>query len=289
MAEWTEHDVTANGIRIHYTRTGTGTANGPALVLLHGYSDNGLCWTPVARELEADYDIVMPDARGHGLSEAPEGPYSADAMADDVVALVDALGLERPVLMGHSMGGITAMVAAGRYPDRFGAAILEDPALRLPEEEERIRQEEETRRREYEERRARGEQPPEPGLLEMRAMSREELVALCRRQSPTWPEGELGPWALSKQQVSLNLLKAEWDGGEPWQETAAHITCPVLLIVPDVALGGMTTPGAAELAAKIIKDAVVARIGLAGHNVRREQFALFMDAVRGFLARVAPR
>lgn len=70
MGEWKEGDVLANGIRMHYTRTGTG--RGPDLVLLHGYSDNGRCWTPVAQALEADYDIVMIDARGHGLSEAPE-------------------------------------------------------------------------------------------------------------------------------------------------------------------------------------------------------------------------
>ena len=58
----------ANGIRLHYYRTGDGTK--PAVVLCHGFSDSGLCWTPVARQLEADYDVIMLDARGHGLSES---------------------------------------------------------------------------------------------------------------------------------------------------------------------------------------------------------------------------
>src|SRR4030042_244443 len=108
MNEWVEGDVIANGIRIHYTRAGV--PRGPELVLLHGYSDNGRCWTPVAQALESGYDIIMIDARGHGLSEAPEGSYAADVMADDVRGVCDALELELPVLIGHSMGAITAMV-----------------------------------------------------------------------------------------------------------------------------------------------------------------------------------
>ena len=60
MATWTEHDILTNGIRLHYYRTG---GDKSPLVLCHGFSDNGLCWTPLARELEADYDVIMVDAR----------------------------------------------------------------------------------------------------------------------------------------------------------------------------------------------------------------------------------
>jgi N-formylmaleamate deformylase len=56
MAQWQSGDVTANGIKIHYTRTGGGKT---PLVLNHGATDNGLCWTPVARALEAEYDVIM--------------------------------------------------------------------------------------------------------------------------------------------------------------------------------------------------------------------------------------
>ena len=64
MNNWTEGDVITNGVRMHYYRTGDGSK--PPLVLCHGFSDSGLCWTPTARALEADYDVVMIDARGHG-------------------------------------------------------------------------------------------------------------------------------------------------------------------------------------------------------------------------------
>src|SRR5262245_60062606 len=74
MNQWSSQDVTANGITIHYYRTGNGDK--PALVLSHGASDSGLCWTRLTRALEADYDVIMPDARGHGLSDAPATGYA---------------------------------------------------------------------------------------------------------------------------------------------------------------------------------------------------------------------
>lgn len=278
MNAWVEGDVLANGIRMHYTRAGA--PRGPELVLLHGYSDNGRCWTPVAQALEADYDIVMIDARGHGLSEAPEEGYGAEAMADDVKGVCDALGLANPILMGHSMGAITAMVAAGKYPDRFRAVILEDPVFRTAEEEEDMR-------REYEARQARGEVQRGPDLMEMRKLSQDEIVAIGRQQSPNWPDAELGPWATSKQQISANLLKACFERGEPWQEILPRITVPVLVLVPDVALGGMTSPEGARLAGELLKQGEIVAIPGAGHNVRREQYAAYMVAVRAFLERQA--
>ncbi|MBN1247216.1 MAG: alpha/beta fold hydrolase, partial [Anaerolineae bacterium] len=126
MTTWPDAYVEANGIRLHYWRTGNGTK--PPLVLCHGYSDNGLCWTPVARALEKDFDVIMVDARGHGQSDAPDEGYSTADQAADLAALVRALALDKPVIMGHSMGGATAGYAAATYPDLFGKVVLEDPA-----------------------------------------------------------------------------------------------------------------------------------------------------------------
>ena len=104
MSNWSSGDVIANGIKIHYVRTG-GTKL--PLVLAHGFSDNGLCWTRVAQVLEKDYDVIMADARGHGLSDAPESGYSAEDHAADLAGLIQALHLDKPALMGHSMGAAT--------------------------------------------------------------------------------------------------------------------------------------------------------------------------------------
>ena len=65
MSDWLSGDVAVGGVRLRYHRTG---GDKPSLVLCHGFSDNGLCWSRVAHDLEADYDIIMYDARGHGES-----------------------------------------------------------------------------------------------------------------------------------------------------------------------------------------------------------------------------
>jgi N-formylmaleamate deformylase len=123
-----------NGIRIHYLRTGGAK---PAVVLLHGLTGSGACWTPLARVLGGEFDVVMPDARGHGGSSAPQHGYRYDDHASDVVGLVRELALSRPVLLGHSMGGMTAAVVASR-----GAAIrgliLVDPTFLSPERQREV-------------------------------------------------------------------------------------------------------------------------------------------------------
>src|ERR1700730_9201322 len=87
MAGWTTGSREVNGIDVHYLRTG---GHKPPIVLLHGLMTNGACWTPLAQALEKDYDVVMPDARGHGNSGAPDHAYLYDDLAADVVSLIDA-------------------------------------------------------------------------------------------------------------------------------------------------------------------------------------------------------
>ena len=78
MTGWMDGYVKSNGIRIHYYRTG---GDKPPLVLNHGAMDDGLCWTRVARVLEQDYDVIMLDARGHGLSDSGQGDYRPETRA----------------------------------------------------------------------------------------------------------------------------------------------------------------------------------------------------------------
>jgi N-formylmaleamate deformylase len=130
LSHWTQNDIDVNGVRIHYTRTGAGSGK-PSLVLAHGFSDNGLCWLPVARDLEADYDVILPDAHGHGQSQCA-APGEAVDMSAELAGLVQALGLERPILGGHSMGAGTASVTAAINPGLARALVLEDPGWRLP-------------------------------------------------------------------------------------------------------------------------------------------------------------
>ena len=85
MPNWQSDTIQSNGLRIHYTRTG---GDKRPVVLAHGFSDDGLCWTPVAEILCADYDVVMVDARGHGRSDAPEAGYALTDMAADLAGVI---------------------------------------------------------------------------------------------------------------------------------------------------------------------------------------------------------
>ena len=110
---------------MHYLRTGNGEK--PPVVLCYGFSDNGLCQAPVARELESDYDVFMVDARGHGLIDAPLERYTTEDRADDFAGFVKVLYLQKPAVIGHSMGAFTAAAAAAKYPGLFGKVLLEHP------------------------------------------------------------------------------------------------------------------------------------------------------------------
>jgi N-formylmaleamate deformylase len=122
---WHSGDVNANGIRLHYYRTGDGTK--PAILMLHGYTDNGLCWTDLAHELEKDYDVIMMDYRGHGFSDAPQGEYKTEDYTADAVGLIEELKLKKPIVIGHSMGGSIAAVMAVERPDIPQKIVLIDP------------------------------------------------------------------------------------------------------------------------------------------------------------------
>ena len=135
MTSWMTGVCPANGVDIHYMRTG---GSKPPLVLLHGLTGNGACWSPLARALESEYDIVMPDARGHGSSSTPLDGYRYEDYASDVVGLIQGLGLAEPVLLGHSMGGMTAALVASQNATAIRGVILADPTFLHPQRQREV-------------------------------------------------------------------------------------------------------------------------------------------------------
>ena len=270
MNNWTEGDVITNGMRMHYYRTGDGSK--PPLVLCHGFSDSGLCWTPTARALEADYDVVMIDARGHGKSEAPDGDYDPVTMATDLAGLIQALGLGRPYVMGHSMGGATTLNFCVHFPELVTKAVLEDGgAYDITAVRDRAP--------------AGISQAPAPDPASMWVgKTLEEIIALGKEQSPGWSEEEVAPWAQAKLDLRPLAMRVNAKPRPPWREAFARVQCPLLLIRADNALGSIVTPESAEEAVKINPRVRVVHIPGAGHNVRRDQFRPFIAAVRCFLA-----
>ncbi|GAA3479100.1 alpha/beta hydrolase [Streptomyces yanii] len=104
----------------------------PVVVALHGITANALSWGTVARLLAGQVTLVAPDLRGRAGSSGLPGPYGIAVHADDIAALTGALGLDRVVLAGHSMGAFVAALAAVRHPDRFGPLLLVDGGIGFP-------------------------------------------------------------------------------------------------------------------------------------------------------------
>jgi 3-oxoadipate enol-lactonase len=123
--------VRAGGVCLAY-RT-WGPAQAPPLVLLHALGEASADWTLVAEALAAVWRVYAPDLRGHGASDWA-GPYTIEQLTDDLTAFIDALGLDRVTLGGHSIGGAPAYLYAARNPGRVTRLVLEEPAPPWPRE-----------------------------------------------------------------------------------------------------------------------------------------------------------
>ncbi|MGH2616384.1 MAG: alpha/beta fold hydrolase [Thermomicrobiales bacterium] len=271
MTAWQSGELEANGIRLHYTRTG---GDKPPLVLAHGVTDDGLCWSPVAAALASEVDVIMVDARGHGRSEAPERGYGPRDQADDLAGLIAALRLNRPAVLGHSMGAATALVLAGAYPHLPGAILLEDPPAwwtdwyDTPDGVERRAQ-------------------MRAGFIALKRKTREELLADKRAEEPGWSDEELCCWADAKQRFSPDVLEVVGRDnplGVDWPTILPRITCPALLITADPELGAIVTEESAASLKSLVPQLDMAHIPGAGHSIRRDRFGRYMAVVREFLA-----
>ena len=115
----------ADGRRVHLRDEGPRDA--PVIMLLHGSNADLHTWQPWADALKGQYRVIRFDQRGHGLTgPAPDADYSRDAFVGDVGAVADALGLDRFVLAGNSMGGAIAMGYAIEHPERLDGLVLVD-------------------------------------------------------------------------------------------------------------------------------------------------------------------
>ncbi len=125
--------VEAGGLRLHYLDYGT--AGRPAMLCVHGGGAHAHWFDFVARDFSADYHVRALDLRGHGDSAWAEPPeYSHERYASDLAEVVEKLDLRNFVLVGHSMGGMAALVYAATYPGRVGTLVVVDTTLHMAED-----------------------------------------------------------------------------------------------------------------------------------------------------------
>lgn len=271
MPSWQSSDIEVNGLRLHYTRTGGAK---PPLVLAHGVGDDGLCWTTVAEAFAPEYDVIMVDARGHGRSAAPEQGYGPAEQAEDMAGVIEGLGLDQPVILGHSMGAMTTLALAGTYPNVPRAILLEDPPPWWMAGVEGSL-EEGTRRAQM-----------RAMMADLKRKTCAELAAEQRAVAPHWPDAEIRRWADSKQRFSpnvLNVFNRRVDESVNWLTTLPRITCPALLVTADAEQGALVTKESAATLQSLIPQLRVAHIPAAGHSIRHDQLAHYLDVIRAFL------
>ncbi|MEU7046271.1 alpha/beta hydrolase [Streptomyces varsoviensis] len=136
MTKYTEHvDKAAGRIRLAYEQAGA-LADGPPMLFVHGASCDRSHFEPQFSFFAGAHPVASLDLRGHGESDCPDpaipGAYEVETFADDVLAVADAAGFDRPIVVGHSLGGLVALACATR-PDTVRAAVLVDPAPMLDE------------------------------------------------------------------------------------------------------------------------------------------------------------
>jgi len=118
--------ATRDGVKLSYLDTGLGE---PALLFIHGWCCNHGMWGDQTKAFSSRHRVIAVDLRGMGESDAPDQDYDIAGFADDVRWLIDQIPLERPVLIGHSMGGVITLNLLRRYPDLARAAVFVDAGI----------------------------------------------------------------------------------------------------------------------------------------------------------------
>jgi N-formylmaleamate deformylase len=257
---WKTAVCKTNGISIHYTRTG---GNKPALVLLHGLTGNGACWTGLARALEIEYDIIMPDARGHGESDVPDYGYRYEDHANDVIGLINSLGVPPPVMLGHSMGGMTAAVVASRCPKLLRGLILADPSFLSSEAQRQIRDSDAADKHRQ--------------ILDR---SLEEFVTYSRRKHPNRTSEIIELIARARLQTSMAAFDVLTPPYPDYRQLVSSIDVPSLLIIGEK---GVVSPAVANDVKHLNPGIQVNLMSDVGHGLHFDQSERFTAIVRSFI------
>lgn len=266
--------MTESDTRLSTGRTGeiawwrTGAAS--RLVLLHGFTDDAGCWTPTLPALAGFGDVLAISSRGHGDSGLPGGPVGPEPEAADVAAVLDDMHPgHRVVVIGHSMGAVTAAQLAAVRPDLVSALVLEDPPPNA-----------------YAQAAPRG--VPD-WLAAARDLPRDARIAACRRENPAWPADELEPWAVSKERFNLDYCARVLVPSPPAAAILARTQCPTLLLPGASDRGALLAPSdIADLRAAGGDRLTVVPVPNAGHNVRRDDRAAYAAALAAWLPAVGP-
>jgi pimeloyl-ACP methyl ester carboxylesterase len=264
----------------HYD-SGGGVAGEPPIVLLHQSLARSEDWENIFPRLATRYRTIAYDARGHGKSgRAPD--YSLRAFADDALRILREIAREPAVLVGHSLGALTAFVTAGDAPDLVRGLVLEDPPLGYAKPWDAAR---------YAALRE-GIASTEPAVL-AKAVSKQPLPSPGPRGERTY--GELrGFYAAERvvtyfRDVDPGFIDARTAGDEPAAtlvaDAIAKARAPVLVLAGEPRLGG-AVDDPSEWKLKKLADVTVKRFPGSGHLLHGFRPEQFIENIEPFLRRI---
>lgn len=274
-------DLPGDGVRLRGTRW---RGQGPPVLLLHGLASSRRFWDLVVPGL-AGLPLVTLDQRGHGDSERPEGPYDVATVARDALTALDALGISRAVVVGHSWGASTALHLAATSPERVLAAVALDGGLGTPQDHGLSREQARTMLT-----------PPR------HALPPEELKAMVRASSGRWwsqavedallPLFGLGPDGLARARLPFAAHMAILDSFLDTDPSSlmADIHCPTWLVSCEPVGGddwGTSKAAALERAATLLAQPRLQRWIGAVHDVPLQWPALVSGLIRSAVGEVA--
>ncbi|KND16111.1 alpha/beta hydrolase [Pannonibacter phragmitetus] len=256
------YNVHANGIRQHLVHH---AGNGPSLLLIPGITSPAVTWGFVAERLTEAFDVHVLDVRGRGLSEAGALDYSLDAMAEDAIAVAEAAGLGKPVVLGHSMGARTAIRAARKAPEAFSGLVLVDPPVSGPG------------RRAYP---SAWNWYEESILMAQKGCSGEDMRRFC----PTWTDEQNALRAEWLHTCQLDAIRTAYDGfhTDDIHADLPHLRLPMRLVVA----GGAAVIGKEDIAeiCQLSPGIEVMIVEKAGHMIPWDDLEGFLSAVMDFRA-----
>jgi pimeloyl-ACP methyl ester carboxylesterase len=259
--------VPAGAIALSVTTYG----QGPALFLIHGIGSRGISWWPVIDELSAHFRLIVPDLRGHGASDKPSTGYLVPDYAADLAALINALDVERPLVMGHSLGGIVTLHWATRHATRAAALVIEDSPLRAAADVAGLFN----------------------GWIALASSTVEEAAAHYQRQHPGWTSAECERRAVSITSTAVAVFEELRDRnladpGANRIAPLAAIQSPALLVHGDIPTGGMVEADDAAKFGRTVPNAAVVRIPGGSHSLHRDRREEFLAITLPFLHEHAP-
>ncbi|NLR96200.1 alpha/beta hydrolase [Rhizobium sp. P38BS-XIX] len=261
---WATGNCHVNGVDIHYIRTG---GDHPPLVALHGLLGNGACLAPLACSLENSFDVVLPDARGHGKSSAPSIGYSYSDLAGDVAGLMKELKLRAPILLGHSMGGMTAAVVAANLGRSIAGLVLVDPTFISPEWQREVFESDiagDHRR----------------SLMSERA----ELLAQARLRHPTRSTEVRECLVDARLQTCISAFEVLTPPNPDYCELVQHISAPILLVIGDRGVVSLETASKLQALNPLLRYETIADVG---HGIPYDKPAHLGAAILPFLRMVS--